>query len=312
MRNRPRPRSNDPRPAPQHGGPAKSHVEATRAERAPRDDEGALELTFGLRAALSVFAHRRDDIVRVAYEPALLDDRGVSELVRFADERGLAVGELVARELERFAGTGLHEGLCVEARARRWVPAGELGDRLIAARSGRGGVALALDRVRNPYNVGAILRTAAFFGVDAVLLGAPAPHPALAADAVRVAEGGCEALSLSRTTDLADSLKRLRARGVRVVGADSDPRETASALGYRFGAPTVLVVGHEREGLSDRVLAQCDARVTIAGSGAVESLNVAVATGVLVSELVRGLAASPSPTSPGPASSRTALSRGPR
>ena len=71
-----------------------------------------------------------------------------------------------------------------------------------------------------------------------------------------------------------------------VVGAESDARD--NALGFPFPRPTVLVVGHEREGLSERVRAQCDALVAIRGGGAVDSLNVGVATGLLVAEIVRG------------------------
>jgi tRNA G18 (ribose-2'-O)-methylase SpoU len=123
--------------------------------------------------------------------------------------------------------------------------------------------------------------------VEAALLGAIAPHPALAPDAVRVAEGGAEHLLLSRTTDLADTLGRLRSRGVRVVGADAagDARALASAL----ARPLVVVVGHEREGLSPRVRAQCDAVVAIQGSGSMDSLNVAVAAGVLLAEATAAL-----------------------
>lgn len=187
-------------------------------------------------------------------------------------------------EVERVAGTRQHEGLVVHARPRRWVSAVELGDILARNR----GTAIALDRVRNPYNIGAILRTAAFFGVDAALLGAPAPHPALADDAIRVAEGGVEHLMLSRTTDLAETLARLRARGIRVVGADG--ASETNAIGHAFAKPTVLVVGNEREGLADRVRAQCDVIVALRGTGSVESLNVAVATGLLVSELQRNVA----------------------
>ena len=84
----------------------------------------------------------------------------------------------------------------------------------------RRGTAIALDRVRNPYNIGAILRSAAFFGVDGALLGAPAPHPRLDSDRRARSRRGAEHLALARTTNLADTLARLRARGVRSVGAD--------------------------------------------------------------------------------------------
>lgn len=238
------------------------------------------ETIFGLRAGLAVFGRRRDDLMRVSFAPELRHE--LSDLLRWATARNLPVQALSSERLAQEAGSPHHEGLCVLAKPRRWVPAASLVDRL----TGQGhGVCVALDRVRNPYNVGAILRSTAFFGVDVALLGAPAPHPALPADAVRVAEGAVEAIALSRTTDLADTLRRFRARGVRVVGADG--HATVSALGFAFTRPCVLVLGHEREGLSERVRGQCDALVSIPGSGAVESLNVAVAAGVLLCEMMR-------------------------
>jgi tRNA G18 (ribose-2'-O)-methylase SpoU len=190
--------------------------------------------------------------------------------------------EMGDAELARIAEGAQHEGLVLAARPRRWLSTRELADALAGSQAATG-TAIALDRVRNPYNVGAIMRSAAFFGVHAALLGAPAPHPGLPPTAVRVAEGGAEQVELARSTDLADTLARLRARGIRVVGADG--RATASARGFAFGRPTVLVVGHEREGLGERVRAQCDAIVAVRGGGRVESLNVAVAASVLLAEM---------------------------
>jgi TrmH RNA methyltransferase len=244
------------------------------------------ELVYGLRAGIAVLTARPEDVRAVTcIEAARAEVLGAIE----ANAEGL--GHLVRdrtfavrpeHELERLVSTRQHEGLVVRARARRWLAPAELGD--ILARNK--GTAIALDRVRNPYNIGAVLRSAAFFGVDAALLGAPAPHPALAPDAVRVAEGGVEHLLVSRTTDLVDTLTRLRLRGVQIVGADGAAE--ASAFGFAFRRPTLLVMGNEREGLAARVRAQCDAIVKIPGTGAVESLNVAVATGVLIAEMHRG------------------------
>jgi RNA methyltransferase, TrmH family len=148
-----------------------------------------------------------------------------------------------------------------------------------------GGAAIALDRVRNPQNIGAILRSAAFFGLEGAILGAPAPHSGLAPMAVRIAEGGAEHLSVARTTDLSDTLSRFRTRGIRVIGADQHGE--SSAFEFVFRRPAVLVLGNEREGLADGVRASCEALVAIRGSGAVESLNVAVAAGVLIAQLAR-------------------------
>jgi len=242
-------------------------------------------VTYGLRAGLALIAARPGDVLRVAYAREVRGE--LDEALGAAGARHVPCADAPPAELARLAQSQNHEGLCVLARPRRWAGPADVADLLVS----RSGTAIALDRVRNPYNVGAILRTAAFFGVDAVLLGAIAPHPALAPDAVRVAEGGAERVVLSRTTDLAETLSRLRARGVVVAGADG--HADRSAIGHRFARPAVVVVGHEREGLSPRVRAQCNVIVAIPGTGAVESLNVAVAAGVLMVELLRS--SSPAP-----------------
>jgi len=239
----------------------------------------------GLRAGLAVFARRPDDVLRVVHARTVRQE--VTELARWAARRGVPCTEVSDGELDRFAESTHHEGLCVVTQPRRWSSARELADALARTH----GAVVALDRVRNPYNVGAILRSAAFFGLEGALFGAQAPHPELAPTAVRVAEGGVEHLTLSRTTDLADTLARMRQRGVRVVGADG--QATIRATGFAFGRPAVLVLGNEREGLGDRVRAQCDAIVAVSGTGRVESLNVAVAAGVLMAELVRSEAPRP-------------------
>lgn len=242
----------------------------------PRPPPTSTEKLYGLRAGLSIFTRRRDDIVRIVWGSGMRGELEV--LLGWARERSIPQLEGNDDVLSQEADSKHHEGLCLEVRTRRWTPAAELGAVLQRGR----GLGVALDRVRNPYNVGAVLRSAAFFGFDAALLGAPAPHPALHPDAVRVAEGGAEALALSRTTDLADTLGRLRALGIRIVGAESE-----GGMSFRelpISRPTLLVVGHEREGLSERVRAKCDALVRISGSGQLGSLNVAVAAGILMAQ----------------------------
>ncbi|MBV9949464.1 MAG: RNA methyltransferase, partial [Myxococcales bacterium] len=244
-----------------------------------RARSGEEEVLHGLRAGLAIFARRRDDILRVAHAPAVRSE--VADLSRWAGSRGIPCVERSDAELDRIAGSTHHEGLCVGVLPRGWPSIPELARRLVGAR----GAALALDRVRNPYNVGAVIRSAAFFGLDAVLLGAPAPHPALSPEAVRVAEGGAEWVRLARTTDLAATLARLRAAGVQVVGTDARAREDAFA--FRFARPAILVVGHEREGLGERVRAECQALVAVRGAGTMDSLNVAVAAGILLAAIAR-------------------------
>jgi TrmH RNA methyltransferase len=237
------------------------------------------DIVYGLRAGLAVFEARRSDIERIAFAH---DVRGeIEELVAWASGRRLPCRATREDELASLARSQHHEGLVLVTKPRRFLAPADLVELLVR----RKGFAVALDRVRNPYNVGAIVRTAAFFGVDAMILGAPAPHPALAPDAVRVAEGGAEHVAIARTTNLSDTLARLKSRGVAVVGADGHAETDAAT--FRFPRPLVLVVGHEREGLGARVREQCDVLVRIRGEDTVESLNVAVAAGVLVAAVVR-------------------------
>jgi RNA methyltransferase, TrmH family len=255
------------------------------------------ELVCGLHAGLAVFQRRRDDILRVGFSRDVRSEIG--DLVRFVTSRRLPCEELPDKALDRMMESTHHEGLVLVTRPRHWTAAKQLADVLLQT----GGAAIALDRVRNPHNVGAVLRSSAYFGFQAALLGTPAPHPGLPPAAVRVSEGGAEHLLLSRTTDLADTLARLRARGVRVIGADA--RADASADRFVFLRPLVLVLGNEREGLGDRIRAQCDALVAIRGAGTLDSLNVAVAAGVLMAAVMRGGDASSvgahPPRAPGPA-----------
>ena len=237
------------------------------------------EVVYGLRACLALFDVRRGDIERVSFSREARRD--TEPLLQWAKEHRVAAREGKDEDLARLAKSHNHEGIILETKPRKFVAQGDLAEILVR----RKGVAIALDRVRNPYNVGAILRSAAFFGVDAAILGAPAPHPALPPDAVRVAEGGAERLALARTTDLAETLGRLRERNVSIVGADSHAKDDVRV--FTFARPVVVVVGHEREGLGQRIRQKCDAFVAIRGAndGAVESLNVAVATGILLSRI---------------------------
>lgn len=246
-----------------------------------------------MHAGLAIFERRPQDIVAVAFESG--QRAPIAALLHWAAAQGVPVQEVSARELSTRVDSNQHEGLVLDVRARSWLSPKELAAWFVAEQ----GLAVALDRVRNPQNIGAILRSAAFFGVGAALLGAPAPHPGLPPFALRVAEGAAEHLVFSRTTDLADTLGRLRQGGVYVIGADTHSPQGSDVLLTGAGTPgaAVLVLGNEREGLSPRIRAQCDALLGIAGSGAVESLNVAVAAGVLFSDLRRARAAQGSSTS---------------
>ena len=189
--------------------------------------------------------------------------------------------EVDATELARVAGTVLHGGVAAIARPR---PIAVLDPRAIAAWARERRPILILDGVGNPHNLGAIARSAAFFGIEQLLL-ADRPDQALPSDAsYRVAEGGLEYLVLWRVS-MPNALDDLR-RHFRIVGSVLGWGEPLAL--HHSDRPPAVILGNEETGISPAALALCDDIVTIPGNGRVQSLNVAAAAAILLYALTSG------------------------
>lgn len=243
--------------------------------------KGATEETYhGLRACEAVFARRPADIVRVYLTAARKPRCG--ELLRWCVENRRGFQIVADENLRRITGSTHHEGVAILARA---IPRWNLADLLRESEAGRlAGPILYLDGVENPHNLGSMLRTAAHFGV-AVVAGRQGELPPLSPAAVRVAEGAAEIVPVCDLADPAAALRRLAAAGAKVVAASShrgEPPQRAPLDGA-----CVLVLGSEGRGVSPAIERTAGWHVRIPGSGAVESLNVSVACGVLLAEAWR-------------------------
>lgn len=238
----------------------------------PRAAREPVERVAGLAAARAVLTVRPKDVLHIAYAPEARTQ--LSELLRSAAKHRIAYREMAAEELAKVAATVHHEGISMQVRAR---PPHSLSD-VIAALSA-GGFMLALDGVQNPHNIGALLRSAAYFGARSVLIGG-GDERLLTPAAVRIAEGGAEYVRVCFAADLSDALERLGQAGARILGADAHSGERLERV--RLSGKSVLVLGNERTGLSAAVRRRCMGLLRIAGSGQVESLNVSVAAGILM------------------------------
>jgi TrmH RNA methyltransferase len=149
---------------------------------------------------------------------------------------------------------------------------------------------LILDSVGNPHNLGAIARSAAFFGVRAMVLH-ETPLQAMPSDAAyRVAEGGLEYLEVSKTRNLRKALLALDPYYRTVAATLTDDALPLSSLPR--DRPVALVLGNEERGVGFDALETCRRRIRIQGSGAVQSLNVAQAAAVLLHTLTSQIATS--------------------
>jgi RNA methyltransferase, TrmH family len=224
----------------------------------------------GLAAVRAVFERDPDRVERLFFEPRL--KAAAAAFCRRLAQARKPYREVPPEELARVAGTPHSGGIVAVARPQA-VAEFDPAEAAIWARDGR--LLVVLDGVGNPHNLGAIARSAAFFGAGRLLL-AERPEQALPSDAsYRVAEGGLEHLALYRAR-LGEALPALRPhyRLLAAVAEGGAPPRTGSR-------PAALVLGNEETGPDPATLALCDARVTIPGVGRLQSLNVAAAAAVL-------------------------------
>jgi len=187
-------------------------------------------------------------------------------------------------ELEKIADT-VHHGGIVAVVEDTPPPAPTPGD--AAVWSQRNENLVVLDRIGNAHNLGAIVRTAAYFGVPRIVISGEASSARPGAAAYRVAEGGMDAVEICVTPSIPTFLRALAAAGFDVVGAATRGGAAGAPHGKR-DAPWALVLGNEEHGLSPPVEAACTRLVTIPGSGLVESLNVSAAAAILIHDLSLG------------------------
>ncbi|PWC57467.1 RNA methyltransferase [Azospirillum sp. TSH7] len=278
-----------PRGRPPQPSRARSRTAAHPSPSVPAPDgvdQRKLFRVAGLAAVSALFTHEPERVERLFFDERLKPAVGAYCKAMAAARKPYRMVE--ADELAKVAGTVLHGGV-VALMAPRTLP---LFDTEAARRAAE--PLLILDGVGNPHNLGAILRTAAFFGLPRVLV-SDHPGQALPSEAAyRVAEGGFEWVTLERAPALPAVLKRLRASH-RVFGTTLDqtrPTVDAGALtgwrGKQSVKPPAVVLGNEEDGIPPATLAACEAVLTIPGSGRVQSLNVAATAAILIHALAAG------------------------
>ncbi len=257
---------------PRGGNPPSPPGRGAGGEGAAATNRNELRL-YGLNAVRAVYARRPEAIRKLYLSEARIP--ALQPLLKWCVANRVGYRVVDEADLHKLAASSHHEG--VVADVLRVAPLA-LADWLQALAPGPA-LALWLDGVGNPHNFGAILRSAAHFGVGAILLPEQAAL-ALSGAAARVAEGGAEAVPLVRLPPTMQAQTQLRGAGFAIAATLVDGGDDlfATALPQRL----VYVMGAESDGM-DRDFAQaCDLRLSIPGSGAVESLNVAAATAVLL------------------------------
>jgi 23S rRNA (guanosine2251-2'-O)-methyltransferase len=239
-----------------------------------------VQTVYGLHAVRILLERHPERVHRVRIAERREDPR-VQTLKELAHRQQRPVERIDAQTLGRLLGDVAHQGVAADISP---LPPWDEDQLLAALQQAPTPLLLALDGVQDPHNLGACLRSADACGALAVIV--PRDRAAQLTPTVRkVAVGAAETTPVVVVTNLVRTLKLLKEAGLWVVGADAASEKSAREADLR--GPVVLVLGGEGAGLRRLTRENCDVMVRLPQLGAVESLNVSVAAGMLLYEAVR-------------------------
>jgi len=261
--------------------PAAKRAAAKQKSRPPAKKTDETEMVLGRNPVVECL---RAGVPATALYVALgtdADER-LTESVRRAADSGVPILEVPRTDLDRISANGLHQGIALQVPPYRYAHP----DDLLAAARAQSSPALlvALDNISDPRNLGAIVRSVAAFGGHGVLI-PQRRSAAVTAVAWRTSAGAAARVPVARATNLNRTLRDWAAAGLQVVGLDADGDARIDELDAT--GDVVIVVGSEGKGLSRLVRENCDAVVSIPMAGPTESLNAAVAAGVVLADVAR-------------------------
>lgn len=235
-----------------------------------------MQTIHGFHAVREALAGAPSRVRKILLAEGKLDSRS-SEILALARKHGVPLYREPKDRLARYGAH--HQGVVAELTGIEWKDLGEL-----LREASPPAFFLVLDQIEDPRNFGAIVRTADGAGVQGVIV--PGRRSAPPSDvAVSASAGALLHAPLARVTNVADALSLLKRHGLWVVGVT--PEAPDPWYSFDFTSPVAVVVGSEGRGLRPRVASSCDAFVGLPQRGAVASLNVSVAAGVVLYEVVR-------------------------
>ncbi|NBY70923.1 MAG: 23S rRNA (guanosine(2251)-2'-O)-methyltransferase RlmB, partial [Betaproteobacteria bacterium] len=237
------------------------------------------KVLFGFHAVGVRLKTAPQSIVEIYFEPTRRDAR-MRQFVAKAQEAGVRLIEADALRIAKLSGSHGHQGVAARVEP---LPQVHSLDELLESLT-EPALLLVLDGVTDPHNLGACLRVADGAGVHAVI--APKDHAVgVNATVAKVASGAAETVPYFMVTNLARTLNELKERNIWCIGTSEDAPKTLYEVDLQ--GPVALVLGAEGEGIRQLTRKTCDELVRLPMKGAVESLNVSVASGVCLYEAVR-------------------------
>jgi 23S rRNA (guanosine2251-2'-O)-methyltransferase len=237
------------------------------------------EVIYGIHAIGEALKRggRRFDYVAISRDRT---DNRLQSIIDDCRAQGISVRFVPREDIDRETRTNTHQGVMAITSPKEYTDVAEL----LENKNGQYNFVLVLDGVEDPHNLGALIRSADGAGVDGVVI--PERRAAgITGTVVKASAGASEHLPVARVVNIARTLDELKAENVWVVGLDERGEKSYDELDYNMNC--ALVMGAEGKGLHDLVRRKCDMLVSIPMMGAVSSLNVSVAGGIVMYEVQR-------------------------
>lgn len=248
-------------------------------ENEPTDDriEGRNPVLEAMRAGRTInklYVAKRTDNAR--------PDPTLARIINMAKDLRIPIMEVPKINLDDMSQTHNHQGVIAQAASHEYV---EIDDMLrIAEEKGEAPLLLILDELKDAYNLGSILRIADAAGVTGVII---PQHRSIGLDSMvaKASAGAIEYVPVARVTNLSRTILELKEKGFWIAGTDADG--TNQYFDDVWSGPMAIVIGSEGEGMNKNIREKCDFLLSIPMAGSVNSLNAAVAAGIVVFEAVR-------------------------
>lgn len=252
---------------------------AQMAEKTPTDDriEGRNPVLEAMRAGRTfnkIYVAARQDSAR--------PDPTMARIINMAKDLRIPIMEVPKASLDEMSQTHNHQGVIAQVASHEYVGIDEMLKR--AEEKGEAPLLLLLDELKDAYNLGSILRIADAAGVHGVII---PQHRSIGLDSMvaKASAGAIEYVPVARVTNLSRTILELKEKGFWIAGTDAEG--TNQYFDDVWSGPMAIVIGSEGEGMSKNIKDKCDFLLSIPMAGSVNSLNAAVAAGIVVFEAVR-------------------------
>lgn len=250
-----------------------------KEEKTPTDDriEGRNPVLEAMRAGRTfnkIYVAARSENAR--------PDPTMARIINMAKELRIPIMEVPKASLDDMSQTHNHQGIIAQVASHEYVEIDEMLEK--AAEKGEAPLLLILDELKDAYNLGSILRIADAAGVTGVII---PQHRSIGLDSMvaKASAGAIEYVPVARVTNLSRTILELKDKGFWIAGTDAEG--TNQYFDDVWSGPMAIVIGSEGEGMSKNIKDKCDFLLSIPMAGSVNSLNAAVAAGIVVFEAVK-------------------------